>query len=122
MESKRYLERSDRVFYNFYKFRKCLCLSPTADYDEPIMKIYNFHHTKSKPSANTKANRYFLTRCEPGTAVDIFLANGSSFLNVYFLHIDNKNQCAYFLEIADKAMSIIVDYAKIIAVRLHRAI
>ncbi|MGE7114087.1 hypothetical protein [Lysinibacillus sp. NPDC047702] len=36
---------------------------------------------------------------DPGTLVDILLAKGGNFLNVYFLYFDDPSNCPYFLQI-----------------------
>ena len=54
---------------------------------------------------------------EPGTLVDVYLSNGNSFINIFFLYFDSQSCSAHFLEIGETAMRLMIDCEKIEAIR-----
>lgn len=147
MEDKRYLERINWNFDNYHKFDKCYCQSKTYycnhdkgstednEFDEADtynIKYYNSKDVKQKQK-NDNRNKHsgqeinthnckdcacHLLQClDTGTLVDVFLAKGGNFLNVFFLYFDKPTSCAYFLQIGAAAMPIIIDCERIEAIR-----
>ncbi|MGE7944513.1 hypothetical protein ACQKNB_20855 [Lysinibacillus xylanilyticus] len=144
MGDNRYLELMDRDFNNYHKFEKCYydpCHSKEDDYeavedDYDKIKYYNHKDVKQKRKDHDKKYSQelekqkmkndnhckgcicnHLKRLEPGTLVDVFLSNGSSFINLFFLHFDNQSCSVYFLEIGATAMRLMIDCEKIEAIR-----
>ena len=134
-----YLERMDRDFNNYHKFEKFYYdqyLSKEDNYevvedDHYKIKYYNHKDVKQKSkdySQELKKKMKNDDHCkgcvcnhlkcvEPGTLVDVFLSNGSSFINIFFLYFDNQSCSAHFLEIGATAMRLMIDCEKIEAIR-----
>lgn len=146
MDDKRYLERINWNFGNYHKFDKCYCESKTYycnhdtgctednKFDETDTYKIKYYHSKDvkQKQKNDDRNNYhgkeintdnskdsashLLHRLNPGTQVDIYLAKGGNFFNVYFLYFDEPSNCAYFLQIGT-VMPIIIDCKRIEAIR-----
>jgi len=139
MDENRYLTRLNRELNNYHKFSKCYCESKnhyTGHYfcmedekeeDSYRIKYYNSPQDGKKQSENLEKNKDN-KRCEgcvcsqlecfdPGTLVDVYLSNGTSFSGIYFIYLESHNCCAYFLQIGDTARPVIIDCQQVNALR-----
>ncbi|MGN4127982.1 hypothetical protein ACMGD3_23710 [Lysinibacillus sphaericus] len=100
------------------KHDKCECKKDKCEHERKHDKCECKHNEKHKDHDCKGCVCNLLKRFEPGTLVDVLLAGGGSFLYVYFLALDPKNCCAYFLEVGDAAAAtpIVIDCQKIAAI------